>query len=204
MTSDGLAHGQLDGEPIHVGDTAVFKAEVLRSVAGVGALLKIFSKTDEMQIWVAEDHLLHSSMAELTPEPPDGTWLLAHDADGMPKIFHRNDAEGHFDPGRRHQQHWFDVVNGEWIDWPTACERGATLGNRRRMVVLADGQTDLDIAVLDAAVTACWLHGDWRALTGRMGENEREAAAAAVERHQERVNPYASAEPTTGLRWWQE
>lgn len=132
--SDGLARGQVDGLPIYAGDTVMIKAEVVRSVAGLGAVVRLYSKTDEMKVWVAEKHLqFATSGLGLDPEPEDGAWLI-HCAGGRPRIFHRDDAKGHNDRDvRRHDRHWWDVVAEEWIDWPTACDRGASADDVQRM-----------------------------------------------------------------------
>jgi hypothetical protein len=60
---------------------------------------------------------------------------------------------------------------------------------------------------LDAAMHSVWLHGNWRFLTSQMTTEEREAAADAVQRHNEWANrqdddlgPIDNA----GLRWWRE
>lgn len=133
-----LARGVEDRKLIYVGDQVMIKAEVLRSAQGVGAQVRLFSKTDEMQIWVAESHLSYVLRDDDLPaEPKDGTWILVYNSDGNPLIFHRDDAQGHSDRHlRRHDRHWFDVVNQEWIDWPAAVARGATRPDARRMTVL--------------------------------------------------------------------
>lgn len=137
-----LARGRVDDLPIHVGDTVMIAGEVLQSVAGVGALVRLFSKTDEMQVWVAEHHLRWAQVQDsLPPEPVDGTWLLVDGSlnpDGNPQVFCRDDAEGHYDERRRHQQRWFDVVAQEWLDWPQAVSRGAARTGVRRMTVDGD------------------------------------------------------------------
>lgn len=133
-----LARGSQDGERIHVGDQLMIQAEVLNSAAGLGALVRLYSKTDELQIWVAEAHLRHVIVEHLPFEPPDGTWLLVDGSDyrdGRSQIFHRDDAQGHSDDRRRHDEHWWDVVAQEWIDWPAAVRRGAASAVTRRMVV---------------------------------------------------------------------
>jgi hypothetical protein len=171
-----LAKGAADNQPIHVGDQVMIRAEVLRSIEGVGALVRIYSKTDEQEIWIAPMHL--------------------------PRIFHRDDAEGHRDDRRRHDQHWFDVQDQQWIDWPVAVERGAARPDRRQMVLLAPGQTDLDLAALDGALHLCWLGGNWEWLIQNMSPAAREAAAAAVERHSQRIG---LQEPLgSSVRVWEE
>jgi hypothetical protein len=198
-----LAKGAADNQPIHVGDQVMIRAEVLRSIEGVGALVRIYSKTDEQEIWIAPMHLRYAvSDADLPPEPGDGTWLIVHDSEGMPRIFHRDDAEGHRDDRRRHDQHWFDVQDQQWIDWPVAVERGAARPDRRQMVLLAPGQTDLDLAALDGALHLCWLGGNWEWLIQNMSPAAREAAAAAVERHSQRIG---LQEPLgSSVRVWEE
>lgn len=124
-----LARGKVDGKPIHVGDQVLVRGVVRQSIAGVGALVRFTSKTEDYTGWICEDDLRWALVDDDTPiEPADGTWLLIDGSlrpDGNPQIFHRDDAESHFDPDRRHQQHWFDVVAQEWIDWVEAVIRGA-------------------------------------------------------------------------------
>lgn len=135
-----LAKGQTDGRPIHVGDTVMLRAEVLQSKEGLGAQVRLYSKTDEMKIWVREDHLMYPLIgSDLPEEPEDFTWLLTVDDGGFPLIFHRDDAEGHSDDRRRHDQHWFDVVNQAWIDWPAVVALGAGRTGTRRMKLLPEG-----------------------------------------------------------------
>jgi hypothetical protein len=199
-----LAHGVVDGAPIHVGDQVLIRAQVLQSIEGVGVRVHLFSKTDEYTAWIREDHLwMAASQDSLPAEPADGTWLIMHDSEGKSRIFHRDDAEGHFDPDRRHQQHWYDVTGEGWIDWPAAIDRGAATASRRRMVVLAEGQDDLDVAALDDAMHACWLHGNWEWMTRKMGAEAREAAAQAVERHGEHIDRDPER-PAPDLRWWNQ
>lgn len=207
MTSHELAHGIVDGKPIHAGDQVMVRAEVLQSQAGVGALLRLYSRTDEMQVWVREDHLRYALVdPELPPEPPDGSWLHADGSmfpDGNSRIFHRSDAEGHNDRDvRRFDRHWWDVVEQKWIDWPAAVERGAARTGVRRMVLLAEDQTDVDVTALDGALHSVWLHANWEWVTKKMDEDEREAAADAVQRHHERIDPDEPA--TSSVRWWRE
>jgi hypothetical protein len=207
MSSEAeLARGRVDGAPIHVGDQVMVRAVVCRSVAGVGALVRFTSKTEQYDGWIAEDDLRFALVDnELPAEPEDNTWLYADGSmfpDGNSRIFHRDDREGHYDEDRRFQQHWFDLTGDGWIDWPAAVERGAGRIGVRRMVVLAEDQTDVDIAALDEAMNACWMHGKWKWMTQKMQPAVREAAAAAVERYHERIDP---DEPvTTSIRWWDE
>jgi uncharacterized iron-regulated membrane protein len=56
-------------------------------------------------------------------------------------------------------------------------------------------------SALDEAMHTCWLEGRWEWMTKKMSLAAREAAAAAVERHHERIDP---DEPVTTLRWWKE
>lgn len=133
-----LARGAVDDIEIHVGDTVLVRGVVQRSLAGVGALVRFTSKTEDYDGWIREADLRHVVVdGKLAEEPADGTWLLVDErADGRSLIFHRNDAEGHyFDENRRYQQHWYDVVNQCWIDWPTAVALGAAGGHVKRMRV---------------------------------------------------------------------
>lgn len=54
---------------------------------------------------------------------------------------------------------------------------------------------------LDSAMQSVWLHGNWRFLTSKMTSEEREAAAAAVERYHVAMDPVGPFDPS-GLRWW--
>lgn len=132
------ARGMIDGNEIFVGDTVLVRGLAVRSVGGVGALIRFTSKTEDYEGWVCEADLRYSvSASEQFPsEPPDGTWLLVHDVQGGTQIFNRDDAEGHNDHGvRRYDRHWWDVVARQWIDWPTAVLRGAARADVRRMRV---------------------------------------------------------------------
>lgn len=141
MSENGHAYGVLDGNEIFVGDTVLVRGEALRSVSGVGALVRFTSKTENYEGWICEADLRYSvSAAEQFPaEPADGTWLLTYDREGAAQIFHRDDAEGHSDwPTRRRDRHWWDVVAKEWIDWSTAVLRGAARSDVQRMRVEED------------------------------------------------------------------
>lgn len=205
MSDHSLARGKVDGRPIYVGDQVMVRAEVLVSHEGVGALLRFYSKTDEQKVWVAEGHLRYAVVdADLPDEPPDGTILHVDGLefpDGSSRIFIRDDAEGHSDDRRRHDEHWFDVTEQRWIDWPHAVDRGAARSSARRMALLSAEETEIDIAALDGAMHTCWLEGRWTRMTKKMTAAEREAAAAAVERYSERLEPGATL---TTLRWWNE
>lgn len=202
-----LARGAVDGHPIHVGDQVMVRATVRRSVAGVGALVRFTSKTEHYDGWVAESELRYALLdGDLPDEPGDGTWLYADGSmfsDGCSRIFHRDDREGHYDDDRRFQQHWYDLTGDGWIDWPAAVERGAARAGVRRMVVLSEDQNDLDLAALDAAMHIAWLHGGWERLTLKMDDAGREAAAAAVERYHEKIDPENRLSGGS-VRWWRE
>lgn len=109
---------------IRPGDRVLIEAAVIRHMPGVGTLVELFSKTDQYTAWVREDHIVQVVLPDPVPEPEDDTWLLGS-FDGHPRVFHRDDAEGHNDPERRHDRHWWDVVTEQWIDWPEAVRRGA-------------------------------------------------------------------------------
>lgn len=140
--SDEHARDKVDGVEIFVGDTVMVSGEVVRSVAGVGALVQFTSKTENYQGWIREDDLWFAALTpDLAPEPGDGVWLLVHDEEGVAQIFHRDDAEGHCDhPTRRYDRHWWDVVATQWIDWPTAVLRGAGRRDVQRMRVEGEGE----------------------------------------------------------------
>lgn len=125
------ARGAVDGNEIFVGDTVMVRGEVIRSVAGVGALVRFYSKTNKWSDWIREQDLCFATLEpDLPDEPVDGAWLLGREPRGTnTRIFRRDDAEGHNDREvRRHDRHWWDVVAEEWIDWPTAVARGAAPG----------------------------------------------------------------------------
>lgn len=70
--------------------------------------------------------MTETAYSTLPGEPADGTMLAGTDPSGTNlRVFRRDDAEGHFDPDRRHHRRWWDAVGQEWIDWPTAVRRGA-------------------------------------------------------------------------------
>lgn len=107
-----------DGSRPMIGDKVQLEATVLESLAGVGVLLEVFSKTDQMKVWVRESHLLSTVSDEGLPvEPLNGTLLLLTLTDGRGMAFRRDDEEGHFDPGRRHDRHWFSISDQMWVDW---------------------------------------------------------------------------------------
>jgi hypothetical protein len=64
-------------------------------------------------------------MTDLPTEPADGTWLCGPtNGDGDAPVFHRDDAEGHFDPDRPFHRRWWDHLAASWVDWPTVCASG--------------------------------------------------------------------------------
>jgi hypothetical protein len=71
----GLACGKTDGEPICVGDEVLVRGVVVRSIVGVGALVRFTSKNEDYQGWIREEDLRWSlsAGAELPPEPADDT-----------------------------------------------------------------------------------------------------------------------------------
>ena len=112
-------------EPM-VGDEVLIRAAVLRWEPTVGALVELFSKTDQYEEWIRPDRIAEVVVPNLPEEPADGVWLGGEDPhSGNARFFARNDAEGHCDDDRRHDRHWWDVVAEEWIDWPAAIRRGA-------------------------------------------------------------------------------
>lgn len=122
---------------IRRGDQVLLLAEVRRHEPGVGVLVDLFSKTDQYQAWVREDHIVGvQPLGDGCPsEPPDGTMLLGDQCDGEGSVFRRDDKDGHCDqPERRFDRHWWDYAGSQWIDWPTAVRRGANPG---RMLVEA-------------------------------------------------------------------
>jgi hypothetical protein len=194
------ARGKVDGQEIFEGDEVMVRGTVVRSQAGVGALVRFTSKTEDYEGWICEADLKFPLIdSGLPAEPADGTWLIVYEDSGNALIFNRDDANGHNDRDqRRHDRHWRSVVTQEWIDWPAAVARGAAKPSARRMLLLAEDQTSVDISALDAAMHAFWLHGNWGWATSRMDPDQREAAAAAAQRHHERIDP--DGEPIHGLR----
>ncbi len=60
---------------------------------------------------------------------------------------------------------------------------------------------------LDEFVFHVWLHGNWRFLTSKMTTPTKEAAADAVVRYCEKLDPEWEKEDTVDnvdLRWWRE
>lgn len=58
-------------------------------------------------------------------------------------------------------------------------------------------------AALDAAMHTVWLHGDWFWLTRSMTTEEKEAAAAAVRRHDVGTGEPGGPIDDRELRWWE-
>jgi hypothetical protein len=111
-----------------VGDEILVRGVVSQWVPGVGVLVELFSKTDQYETWIRPDLIAEVVVPNLPNEPADGTWLLGRDPySENARVFRRDDAEGHCDAHRRHDQHWRDVVAEEWIDWPQVIRRGAPL-----------------------------------------------------------------------------
>lgn len=118
-------------EQLYEGDRVLVQATVVRATPGVGVLVEMFSKTDHYEAWVRWSDI--TSITEVvSPEPPDGTWLVGDaDEDGNGSVFRRDDAEGHNDrERRRYDRRWWDYAASEWIDWPTALRRGANPAKR--------------------------------------------------------------------------
>lgn len=116
----------MSAEGPRVGDEVLIRGTVLQWIPTVGARVELFSKTDQYEAWIRPDHIAEVIVPDLPAEPADGTWLLGEEPRGTnARIFMRDDAEGHHDPYRRHDQHWWDVVAEQWIDWPAAVKRGA-------------------------------------------------------------------------------
>ncbi|GAA4439078.1 hypothetical protein [Phytohabitans houttuyneae] len=112
-------------EPM-VGDEVLVRGTVVRYIDGVGALVELFSKTDQYQAWVREDDIADVVLTEVPDEPGDGTWLAGTEPGGTNvRVFRRDDAEGHNDPDRRYHRRWWDVHAEQWLDWPGAVKRGA-------------------------------------------------------------------------------
>ncbi|MDG4791954.1 hypothetical protein O7626_39770 [Micromonospora sp. WMMD1102] len=134
----GLMYGELpDGVSApHVGDEVLIRGKVVRWVPTVGAVVELFSKTDQYEVWIRPDRIAEVIVPNVPDEPADGTWLLGEDPHVRnARVFQRDDAEGHCDrPERRHDRHWWDVVAEEWIDWPEAVRRGADPARRVREV----------------------------------------------------------------------
>ncbi|MFJ1539343.1 hypothetical protein ACIODS_12440 [Micromonospora chalcea] len=116
-----------DGVPTPlVGDTVLIRGVIKQYTPGVGALVEFFSKTDQYEAWIRSDLIADVLLPNPPAEPADGTWLAGVKPGGTnTRVFIRDDAEGHNDPDRRHDRHWWDVVAEEWVDWPTAVRRGA-------------------------------------------------------------------------------
>lgn len=70
---------------LFVDDTVLVRGIVVRSIDGVGALVRFTSKTEDYQGWICEEDLWSSlsGAQELPPEPADHTWLMVHNDQGM-------------------------------------------------------------------------------------------------------------------------
>lgn len=55
---------------------------------------------------------------------------------------------------------------------------------------------------LDGAMYRVWRHGDWRAVTVPMSDEERDAAADAVLRHDANISADHDSPDPFELRWW--
>lgn len=109
-----------------VGDEILVRGTVVQWLPGVGALVELFSKTDQYEAWIRPSLIADVIVPNLPEEPADGTWLGGEDPDsGNTRVFCRSDARGHCDDDRRYDRRWWDVAAEEWIDWPMAVRRGA-------------------------------------------------------------------------------
>lgn len=110
-------------ESVGPGDTVLIRADVVRAVPGVGVLVQLFSTTDEYEAWVRYD-LLHpeATRVEVLPEPPDGTWLLGEDDEGLNTFGRLDDRVAKYHHTARR---WLDVRASEWVTWEQAYRRGA-------------------------------------------------------------------------------
>lgn len=113
---------------VRVDDTVLIRGTVKEIVAGVGVLVELFSKTDQYSAWVRLDNVVGLVVPDVPDEPADGTWLFAPDdlalSDGI-NVFHRDDGSAPNEPDRRWPRRWQLAGTAEWLDWPTACHRGA-------------------------------------------------------------------------------
>lgn len=123
---------------VRVGDRILIEGTAIKVLPGVGVLVELFSKSDQYEAWVREDLVREVIVDSVWEEPADGTWLVVADEGDCGSVFRRDDAEGHNDPDRRYHRRWWDYAAGEWIDWPTACRRGAN-PNRRLREEATDG-----------------------------------------------------------------
>lgn len=152
-----------------VDDEVLIRARVVQVVRGVGALVELFSKTDQYQAWIRGDLIAEVIPAPVPPEePPDGTWLLGRaDYDGTSSVFHRDDAEGHCDP-KDAPEHWWDVAGQQWVSWPDAVRRGAD-PDGRLVAVAAVARAEVDALDTAGAIVA----SAFTALRGRHGRGGR-------------------------------
>jgi hypothetical protein len=65
---------------------------------------------------------------------------------------------------------------------------------------------DVKPDVMDSVMHSVWLHGKWRWLTSKMGAEEREVAADAVQRYSTWLNRQDEelASEVLDLRWWRD
>lgn len=112
------------------------------------------------------------------------------------------DSRGHqlsyatLDPDRAHE--YARNIGGVVVELPTTADY-------RDQPNPAVSDPDAERAHLDSAMHSIWLHGNWHWLTRNMTTEEREAAAAAVERSWA-ADTMADGEPAprVNLRWWAE
>jgi hypothetical protein len=104
---------------IKPGDSVLIRAEVLKVLPGGSVLVKLFSSSDEYEARIRPDLIadVDHRGSGLDPEPADGRWVMAGPT-SAPLLWYRNDAEGHHDPERRFDRHWWSYLSQQWIDWP--------------------------------------------------------------------------------------
>jgi hypothetical protein len=78
------------------------------------------------------------------------------------------------------------------------------LDRAARAMAAMDVEPDEARRVEDAAWHSIWLHGSWREVTTQMTTGQKEAAAAAVERHWYVPGDSMGPETRAELRWWEK
>jgi len=112
---------------VRVGDTVYVRALVIEVQPGLGLVVQLFSKTDKYDVFVRSDHVVEMDVPNPPTEPGNGSWVTGT-VGGQPTVFRRDDSAC-ADPTnatrRRFPCRWRDYATGDWVDWPTAYQRGA-------------------------------------------------------------------------------
>lgn len=118
-------------DPPHIAERVLVRGQVL-NVFRDAVDVQLYSKTDSYTHLVGAASVYALMTQQPPAEPADGSWLVGvNDYDGELAVFHRDDtaAPAVSNPSfwPRWTRHWFDVAAREWVGWPTAYNRGASL-----------------------------------------------------------------------------